>query len=86
MVFKSRLIIILMLLSIEASATEQLAQATKKDIPVKSCDEVVSDYQNSCLKSCETYQGARKTQCNAACNDPDQLKLRKAQCEAGRKS
>lgn len=58
----------------------------KPKIPVKDCDEVIREYQKSCLKTCETYKETRKTQCEAACNDPGQLRLRKQQCEASRKS
>lgn len=71
--------------SVASNAMGQLAQTDKK-IPVKSCDEVVNEYLKSCLKSCETYKETRKTQCDAACNDSNQLRSRKAQCEASRKA
>ena len=70
--------------SIPVSA-ENPAQSKPK-LPIKSCDEVVNDYQRSCLKSCETYKETRKIQCDAACNDSNQLRLRKTQCEEGRKA
>lgn len=60
-----------------SSSTAQIKQ--------KSCDQVVDDYKTSCLKTCETYSSTRKTQCEAACKDDGQLRLRKIQCEANRK-
>jgi hypothetical protein len=59
---------------------------SKLDIKVQSCEDIVRDYQRSCLKSCESYKETRKTQCEAACNDSEQLRLRRLQCEAGRKT
>ena len=71
-------------LAVPAAAREVLIVQAGK-IQIKSCDQVVSEYQASCLKSCETYGSTRKTQCQAACNDSGQLRLRKTQCEASRK-
>ena len=67
------------------AGADEIAVSQANKIQVKSCDQVVSDYQSSCLKSCETFQATRKTQCQAACNDSGQLRLRKSQCEASRK-
>jgi hypothetical protein len=67
-----------------ATAQETRTAIQAKPLPQKSCDEIVSNYQKSCLKACETYKETRKTQCQAACNDSGQLRLRKIQCEAGR--
>ncbi|WP_162581624.1 hypothetical protein [Variovorax sp. PBS-H4] len=73
-----------LLLAFYASAEVRVAQT--KPPPVKRCDQVVSEFKASCLKSCDIYKETRKTQCTSACNDAGQLKLRKIQCEAGRKA
>ena len=55
------------------------AEVPRLALNAPSCAQEIENYRRECLRSCEN--NPIKAQCTRACNDPDKLSPRLAQCE-----
>ena len=59
------------------------AEAPRLALNAQTCAQEIENYRRECLRGCENKP--IKAQCERACNDPDKLSPRLAQCEQRKK-